>query len=223
MKKLQMLAAAATAAVVIVQPANALLHKLKEEDVVRSVEVAEFSKIRISGVFELDVRVGETLSVELEGATSALDRVEAFVKNGELRLEHNQDRRLWKHRHDNNGVEARISVPSLVKLDVSGVVDGDIRGIQSDEFRIELSGVGDLDFTGSCGRLDARVSGVGDLDAGSLECVDVDIVVSGVGDARVFASTSVDADASGMGDITVLGGPTKVRETSGMFSDVTVR
>ncbi|MEL7487749.1 MAG: head GIN domain-containing protein [Pseudomonadota bacterium] len=224
MRKTVLFALAAMSASAAAPSALAFWHDEEDDDeIVRSIDVTDFDRIEVSGVFDLDVKIGGAYRLEIEGKPKALDRVKAVVKNGELRLEYHEKRRGWGHGHNHGGVDARLTMPALVRLDVSGVVDADIEGVNSDQFEINLSGVGDLDFEGVCGRLDANVSGVGDLDAGDLECRDVDISVSGVGDARVFASKSVDADASGMGDITVLGDPEQVRETSGLFSEVTVR
>lgn len=188
----------------------------------RTLDLAGFDRIKVSGVYEIDVRVGSDFSIELSGYEDEMERVEATVKNGELNLGHKK--RGWRERHDNNdhGVEAVITMPSLTGLKVSGVVDGEIAGVDVDRFNVSLSGVGDIRIAGECGDLDANVSGVGDLDARDLECRMADVNVSGVGSAAVFASEEVDANISGMGDIDVYGSPKRVHKSSGMFSDINV-
>ena len=96
-------------------------------------------------------------------------------------------------------------------------------GVAAQAFKIEISGVGDMEIAGTCETLDAEVSGVGDLDAGALQCKSVDVTVSGVGDASVYASEAVDATVSGMGDISVSGSPEKVEKNGGMFSNIEVK
>ena len=130
------------------------------------------------------------------------------------------EKRKWRDRHQ--GVEASITLPNLEGLDISGVVDGEIEGVDTERFEIDLSGVGDLEMSGQCGFFDARVSGVGDLDAEKLECRSVEVRVSGVGSASVYAGDEVDARISGMGDIDVYGSPEKVSKRDSMFADITV-
>jgi hypothetical protein len=200
----------------------ALAHDEAGEKISRTLDLAGFDRIKVSGVYELDVRVGSDFSIQLSGHEDEMERVEATVKNGELHLGHK--RGGWRDRNDNNdhGVEAIITMPSLTGLKVSGVVDGEIAGVDVDRFNISLSGVGDIHIAGECGDLDANVSGVGDLDARDLECRMVDVNVSGVGSAAVFASEEVDADISGMGDIDIYGSPKRVSKSSGMFSDINI-
>src|SRR5690606_5428305 len=108
-------------------------------------------------------------------------------------------------------------------IDVAGVVDGEIRGVKAERFRASLSGVGDLDIVGECVDLDLTVSGVGDLDAEDFVCENVQVSVSGVGSATVYASQSVNANVTGMGNIKVYGSPANVEKSGGMFSNVTIK
>lgn len=197
-------------------------HADDDEHISKSFDFTGFDQISIAGVYELDVRVGSNFSVSLSGPAYEMNRVEASVKDGVLVLDQRKRRRGEKNRNQRDGVEAIITLPSLVGVNVSGVVDGKVAGVDSDNFKIRVSGVGDLSIEGECGALDANLSGVGDLDAERLECRTADVKVSGVGSAVVFASDEVDARVSGMGDIDVYGSPETVRKNSGMFADITV-
>ena len=191
-----------------------------DSDVSRNYEMTGFDAIDVEGVFELDVEVGPEFSIEVFGPKKELDRVQISVENNVLRLD--QEKRRGMNWGNREGVRVRINMPTLVGLNISGVVDGDVSGIDAGRFGLDLSGVGEMELSGSCGELDADVSGVGDLDARKLECGIVDIDVSGVGDATVFASEEVDAQVSGMGDINVYGSPEVVRKDGTMFSDITI-
>lgn len=190
-------------------------------DVEQSYDLSGFDRIDISGVYELDVRVGSDYSINLSGSEEEMSRVEVSVRDGVLYLSR-AERRGRRIKKTEKGVEAKIMLPALASLEVSGVVEGEISGIDADRFDIDVSGVGDVTLDGECGDLDADVSGVGDLNARGLECRSVDIDVSGVGSATVFASEQVDASVSGMGSIDVYGSPSDVRKDGGMFSDITV-
>ncbi len=149
-----------------------------------------------------------------------MDLVDVSVKNGVLRLGQEERKRSWRKKR--SGIDAKITLPSLVGLDVSGVVEGTVTKIDTERFDLDISGVGDMELSGECGELDADVSGVGDLEADGLECRAVSVEVSGVGDASVYATEEIDARVSGMGSIDVYGSPEKVRKTDSMFADITV-
>ncbi len=191
--------------------------------VTKKLDLEGFDRIDVSGVYELDVRVGPSFSIELSGRGHEMNRVEASVKNGVLHLdqrdETRKEKRMWRN---NKGIDAVITLPALNGLEVSGVVEGSISDIDSADFEVNISGVGDIELDGECGRFDAHVSGVGDLDADALECSVVNITLSGVGDASVYAREEVDARVSGMGDIDVYGSPPKVSKSKSMFADVTI-
>ncbi|MEE2692407.1 MAG: head GIN domain-containing protein [Pseudomonadota bacterium] len=192
----------------------------RSADITRTYDFADFDSIDLGGVFELDVTVGGAYAVELSGAPEDMERVEAEVSGGALKL----DLRDRKHRRwgKDQSISARIAMPALAAIDVSGVVDGHVRGVDSETFGVSISGVGDMDLSGVCGALTAEVSGVGDLDAKDLKCRTAEITVSGVGDADIYASESAKATVSGVGDIDIYGSPAKVEKSAGMFSDISV-
>lgn len=195
-----------------------------EDDISQTLDLTGFERIEISGIYDLDVTVGPAFSVTLKGPEYEMGRVEASVKNDVLNLDMRDRKRGEKKRRRNrrDGVEATVTLPILRGLDVSGVVDGQIRNVNTDAFEVSISGVGDVEVEGECGVFNANLSGVGDLEAEQLECNKVVVKVSGVGDAEVYAREEVDARVSGMGDIDVYGGPEKVSQKSSMFADVTI-
>ena len=190
-----------------------------KDRITTTLDLAGFDRIEVSGVYDLTVEAGEDYSIKVSGPAHEVDRIEASVSGGVLELSQ-KDKKGWRRKR--HGVDAVITMPMLRGLDVSGVVDGSVSGIDAERFDLAISGVGDITLTGRCDTLKADVSGVGDLDADKLECRDVEVSVSGVGDATVYASESVDATVSGMGDIDVYGKPEKVTKSDSMFAEVTV-
>ncbi|MGD9799908.1 MAG: head GIN domain-containing protein [Parvularculaceae bacterium] len=187
-----------------------------KDAVSRTYEVQDFSAIEIGGAYELDVAVGGEYSLMLEGPEDEMARAEVSVKNGALVLSSK------KHRGDRDGVKATVTMPALERLSVSGVVDADIRGVDAGVFKVNLSGVGEVDVAGRCNTLHARVSGVGELDAKSFECASVDVSLSGMGEASVYARDRAKAEVSGMGEINIYGSPKTVDKRGGFFSEITV-
>ena len=184
--------------------------------------VAGFDEIDVGGVFEIDVAVGGDFSVVVSGAPSEMERLDARVENGVLKLDRKEGER-GKHRWRDFGLTANITLPALKGVDIAGVADVRVSGVDADEFDIDLAGVGDLTISGTCGRLEADVSGVGDLNAKGLECSDVDVDVSGVGSASVYASESADASVSGIGSVDIYGSPSRVEKSSSFIASISVK
>ncbi|MEO1014456.1 MAG: head GIN domain-containing protein [Pseudomonadota bacterium] len=190
------------------------------EMVEKSFDFTDFDKVVFKGVFDVEIEVGgDAYSIDLSGRDEEMARVEVSVEEGALVF----DQSRKKSGGDRKGVDVMIAMPALNGIDISGVAELDATGIQSDAFAAKLSGVGDVSLAGTCGTLDARVSGVGELEAEDLICADVTVKVSGVGEAEVHASESVDAEVSGMGEISVYGSPKDVRQKSGLFGSVKVK
>lgn len=183
------------------------------DDVTRTIEAADFDRIEVAGVYELDVTVGGDYAVTLSGREDDLARTTVGVEAGVLKLdtaERNADgkRKLVKH-----GITATIAMPALRAIEAAGVVDGAVAGIDADVFEADISGVGELELSGRCDALDADVSGVGELDAENLQCRTVVVEVSGVGEAKVYASERVDAEIAGIGKIEISGSPAEVSKS----------
>ncbi|WDI31804.1 DUF2807 domain-containing protein [Hyphococcus flavus] len=194
----------------------------KSNDITRTIDVSDFDQIDVAGVYEINVSVGGDFSVVVSGAPSEMERLEVSVENGRLVLDQdrfNKSKRRWR----DMGLTAEINLPILEAIDIAGVADADVRGVESENFSVDLSGVGDLNVSGTCGVFNADVSGVGDLNARDLECRDVDVEVSGIGDASVYASESVDASVNGIGSISVYGSPRNVEKSTTFLSSISVK
>ncbi len=182
-------------------------------DISRTIEVADFDRINIAGVIELDATVGGDYALTLSGRPDDLDKSRAEVEGGVLILDTAQHEGRVGRKIIRHGVTAKLSVPALKGVEAAGVVDGSVTGVAGGPFRVAISGVGDLEISGTCDTLDADVSGVGDLDAEDLQCRVVNVDVSGVGGASVYASEKVDADIAGIGRIDVYGSPAEVSKS----------
>lgn len=62
-----------------------------------------------------------------------------------------------------------------------------------------MSGAGNVAATGNVERVEAEISGAGDLDFSDLVAEIATIEISGAGDVRIYASESLDASVSGAG------------------------
>jgi len=185
----------------------------RSNDVSRTVAASDFDRLNIAGVFELKTTVGEDYSVRLSGREEDLDRTIAEVRDGVLVLDTDHKNKDGKRRIIMHSISVVITVPALNGVDIAGVVDGDISGVDTEDFTIDVSGVAEVDFSGACGTLTADISGVGELDAEELQCRKVNVDVSGIGETRVYASESANAELNGIGRIHVYGSPAEISKS----------
>lgn len=194
----------------------------KANDITRTYDLTGFDRIEIAGVYEFDVIVGRAFSIEISGAPDEMERVEVSVADGELVLDQTRRknmRRKWRNR----GLDATITLPSLRAIDVSGIVAGDITGVEADEFDADFSGVGSVELEGTCGHLKADISGIGDFNARGLECRTADVSVSGIGDVDIYAEDEIALSVGGIGDVDIYGDPARVDRDTTLFTDVSVK
>ena len=196
----------------------------RKDDETRIVDVTDFDRVDAAGVFELKIAVGGDYSVSLAGRAEDLARTTATVAEGALVLDTNERDASGKRKFVKHGITATIRLPSLVAISASGVVDGEVTGVAAEKFDADISGVGELNLAGTCGALTADVSGVGELNAENLKCRSVDVDLSGVGEAKVYASESADADLAGIGEIEIYGSPGQVSKSkSSPFGRIEVK
>lgn len=219
-----LLAAGATAALLMAGTAFAHDTKDADRDVVRSFDFANFDSITIEGVYLLDIREGDTFSIRTKATEDDAKWQDVTLKGRTLSLGTKKSKnKRWNKNSDSHGVEAIITMPRLVDLEVAGVATGTISAFTGGNVDIDIAGVSELTLSGTCDRLDIDMAGVGDVDAEALKCDDVDADLGGVGSLSVYAATRIDASAGGLGSIEVYGNPEFRDIDDGFMSKVKIR
>ena len=227
---LNMLKAAGATAMILASTSSAMAHEVDDKDRVEQThDIKDFTKIRVTGVYELEVQVGEAFSVFTSGKHKDVEDMEVYLKGSTLVLAQDEDRRNktininGRKNKNNRGIRAVITLPSLEGLDITGIGTGDIKGIDSKRFVIESAGISDMELSGTCGELDVDMAGLGEIRAENLKCEDVDVDLAGMGEIRVYASKSVSADAAGIGSIEVYGNPENVEKSKSFMASVKIK
>lgn len=101
----------------------------------RSYPINYFSGIRASGNWDLVMEQGETYGVEIEGPEYLMDVLIVEKEQSVLRLDIRDDIR-WR----DEKVHARVKFPKVDILRLSGSVNVDMQGFQSERLRIKASG-----------------------------------------------------------------------------------
>ena len=186
-------------------------------------DFSDFTKVEAHNGFQLELTKSSTFSVEI----TADDNVHKYVnvtKSGD-KLKIGLD---WNHNYRSVTLRAKITMPDLYKIDLSGGSRASITGFSSShDFSVGLSGgsgvagdimAGDADFDLSGGSQvnlegtadDLRVKGSGGshLSLESFPVNNADIRLSGGGRATVNVNGTLDVNLSGGSRITYIGQPT---------------
>lgn len=103
--------------------------------------------------------------------------------------------------------EVTVVLPEVTGLRVKGAGNVTYRGFCQEEICLEISGSGGVELDGFADRLEAEISGSGDVSAYGLSVRTAKLKVSGSGDIRTTVTGSVRARVSGSGKIKIAGNP----------------
>ena len=176
-------------------------------------EIEQFSKIEVAGAFSVDVTVGESTSLKIETDDNLLKYVRTRTHGDKLIIDTKKDI------SPKSKLKVTISTQELTSIDASGANSLNVKGISTEKFYVDLSGACSADLEGCVDNLTIDISGAGSCDARELIAVNVKVDLSGASNADVYASESLDADISGVGNLDFYGDPKNVKsDVSGIGS-----
>ena len=179
--------------------------------------VEEFDRILVEGSTDVTVRVGESKAVTVSGDDNLVSWVTVEVRDGLLTIGNRPGSYSTR-----TPLVVSVSVPALRALRSQGSSDITVGGVSGDTLEITLAGSGNVEASGKVARLDAKVSGSGDLRLAGLEGREVCAMLSGSGDLDVWATESLVASVSGSGDV-LYRGEAKVTQAVSGSGDVMKR
>jgi hypothetical protein len=195
--------------------------------------ITGFDKVDISNSFSVDISQGEDFSVVIRVDDNLVDRLNVVKQGSTLKigLEPMQSFTIF-----DATMEAEVTMPELVGLDLSGNSDAQLSGFESsNSLVVDLSGnsalrgdiqAGDSSFdvsgnssaalSGSAGDVSISASGSSEVDLTDFPASNGSVDTSGASTVTVNLGGRLDADASGSSDIYYLGDPDLGRiDTSG--------
>lgn len=184
-----------------------------------------FNRVDISHSFKVDISQGESFSVVIRIDDNLVEHLNVIKQGDTLKIGLDPTRDFNIR---NATMQAKITMPELTGLDLSGSSDANITGFKSTEnltvdlsgssslvgdieagdIRIDLSGSSDMKLAGSGADLTIDISGSSNLDLAELPAVNARVSASGSSSAVVNASGRLDVEATGASDIYYLGDPT---------------
>lgn len=190
-----------------------------------------FSKVSISGSYDVDIIASPITGVVARGDLPGLDLVSAVVEGDTLKVSQAAPPVGEKIK----GIKAKltIQVASLAGIDNSGTGKVLARNLSGGDLDVRQSGTGELALTGinygnikasvsedrrlfldgKCGKLDADATSGGQIDAASLKCSEVKLDSARKADVSVRATDKITLRAEGNGSIKVKSKPSSVDAT----------
>jgi hypothetical protein len=196
----------------------------------KTLQLDDFSGIRLSISADVYLTQGNTQSVRISAQQNIIDLIETQVEDNiwKIKTEENID--------DHAPIKIYITVPRMtyVKLSCSGDIytentftgndlvevgisgSGDLRfKTTARSIEATISGSGDIELDGSTENLNISISGSGDVDAKELMSSNCEVKISGSGGAKVHATQNLNVRVSGSGDVYYKGSPNVQSRISG--------
>jgi len=195
-------------------------------------ELKAFDQIEVSGGFTVILSQGTATLIEVEADENLIDLISTNVKGGVLTIKSKESIRGSKD------IKIFVEARDLTKISLSGAVelttsDGfttkhlkiDGSGASTlnmmlnvESLDAELSGANNVTLNGKAKSFYAKLTGASDLKAFGFEVNELEIKVSGAGDARVSVRDKLKVNISGAGSVAYRGDPTIEQSISGAGS-----
>jgi hypothetical protein len=198
------------------------------QEVQKDFVVTDFDRLEMGSGFHIKVDHTNSFSVKVKGDRRNVDDLEVYKQGNTLVIEFEDE----KDRHHDTYID--ITMPLLTAVNFSGASESKIRGFESEEVDIYLSGASVCQVDARFSKVDVVVSGgsevllfgdgvdlVGELSgASSLKAFDypvktVTLELSGASSSKVTATETLDVTAGGASSVLYRGEPSVVANTSG--------
>jgi hypothetical protein len=198
--------------------------------------VSSFKNVDVSGAMKVYVSQGSLKPVRLEGDENLLKYIEVVQEGDQIIVQNKDgynlvptgDLRVYVcspvyHNIEVSGAsdiigETKIDNPETLELHTSGA--GNIRmEVDAPKLKAEITGTGSIDLKGQTKDVDLELSGAGHANCYDLMAENTSVDISGVGNAKVYASVKLDATVSGAGSVSYKGNaPNVSQHVSGVGS-----
>jgi hypothetical protein len=189
-----------------------------------------FHAIALEMAADVEVTIGESLSVEVYAQQNLLPHLKTVVEDGALRIYSEENLKSTE------GIKIRVTAPAFDRFEVGGsgtlrVLNmiraekmemsvggsGDIYALQAEfgSVTTNISGSGTIELGGKANDLESNIAGSGDVKAKSLSTNTLKVSISGSGTATADVISALNASISGSGDVFYSGSPSVETSVSG--------
>ena len=193
-------------------------------DFSKQISVTDFTSLEVGKNFLLNVRQGNEYKVTISGDEEVVDLVTVENQSGLLTVTYDNDR--FKLRTQRQDVEIDIVMPELEEIKLSGACKAFIDHFDTDDIKVELSGVAAAEMEVESNVIDVKMTGAPKLtlegnsrlmtvtmrDGSILNALDypveeVEIDTEGASSAKLNVTNTLNASAGGASNIEYKGNP----------------
>jgi hypothetical protein len=152
--------------------------------ITKSYDFSKFTDIEISSAFNFEVTPSNTFSVSITSYENLFNYFNVSQSGNTLKIG------MKSGYFTRSYPDAKIGLPVLTRLNVSGASHGSATGfVSAQNFSVELSGAGTLTLGMEAGNTDLSVSGAGKI-SGQLKAQDSHLDLSGASRAELTGSAN---------------------------------
>jgi phage shock protein PspC (stress-responsive transcriptional regulator) len=192
-----------------------------------------FNAIDLEGIFDVRIEKGDNYAVEIDGPTGDRRRYNVYQQGETLVVDFDDDRSyFWKRNLiDEHEVEIKITMPSLVDMNVRGAGKISFRGFDENDMKVkltgavtakgemdarnlelDLTGASFLDLSGEGNFMDADLTGASGLRAYGYEVKHAIIEARGASNAKVNVTERLETHKGIASSISHRGDPEEITE-----------
>jgi hypothetical protein len=172
----------------------------------RNFDLSDFTEIAAQSGFQLELVQSSTFSVEVTADDNVMDYIDVYESGNTLKI-----RPQWNRRFRSATLRAKVTMPDLYEIKLSGGSGASISGFNSShDLSVGLSGGSQVNLQGTADDLDVNGSGGSQLELGAFPVNNADINLSGGGRATINVNGALDVNLSGGSHVTYIGEPTSI-------------
>lgn len=192
----------------------------------RTIELASFNKVSLLGIDHVTIKQGETQEINISGHPNIIDELNTNISDQHWEI------RLRDGCYNNADLDIEITIPNLKAASLVGsgkIMVEDFSDQENQSF--VLSGSGDIDISGNTGTreltfsitgsgnihcsksfsdlesVNLNISGSGDYEGFPLQSDNYEVILSGSGNANLYAENKLNGNITGSGNINYKGSP----------------
>lgn len=194
-----------------------------------------FTAVDVSGNIDLYIKQDSAHSVRVEADENLMEYIIIRTEGDKLIVEPQDGYNL----SGSKDIKVYVSSPVFRRLEASGACDiiGENKITSAEAIDIDLSGASDVKLELKAPKVEAKLSGAGSVElrgetkefsvsgsgSSDIKCIElmaenVDVHITGAGDAEVFASVKLDVSVSGAGSVKYRGNAMVSKSISGAGS-----
>jgi hypothetical protein len=202
-------------------------------------EGATFSGLFFKSVGEVYLIQGDPCGLKVEGNPDLVDNIQVAVHDDVLEIDFETDIEDWTNFRWADGdrpLRYYVTMPTIKMINMEGagiltatslkgeamdLVQGgagkvELHDLDYQSLQAELGGLGEIQLSGKVTRQNVDLTGAGGYQAEDLQSEDVEVMLSGAGEAVVWAEKTLKATVTGAGSIKYKGSPEVEQENSGI-------